>query len=103
MNRLGSGDEGVFIDTDVAQFTQALLKLAINARDAMARGGEIAIGMNTLDVGEYLLARHPKLSPGPHLLIDVQDEGEGDSRCARRPADRMKTWRSVGKGARETG
>lgn len=56
---------------------QAVLNLCINARDAMPRGGTLAIeaSSQTLDRGD---ARLPESSaPGPYVRIVIRDSGEG--------------------------
>jgi PAS domain S-box-containing protein len=75
--RIAEVEEEIFIATDVAQLAQSVVNLAINARDAMPRGGDVSISMASTEADEELLSRNPELSSGTYLRIDVVDEGEG--------------------------
>jgi signal transduction histidine kinase/ActR/RegA family two-component response regulator len=75
--RINVPDTEDFIETDVVQLSQALVNLAINARDAMPRGGPIEITMTRIDVDQALVDRIPTLSLGSYIRVDVSDEGEG--------------------------
>lgn len=60
---------------DPAQLDTALVNLALNARDAMPCGGEIAIEVRRTDGA----GTPTDLSPGDYLLITVADTGRGMS------------------------
>jgi nitrogen-specific signal transduction histidine kinase len=63
---------------DAAQLENAILNLAINARDAMMpAGGEISISTQDVTLDEMYVADHPDASTGPHVVILVRDTGEG--------------------------
>ena len=59
---------------DPAQLENALLNLAVNARDAMPRGGELVIRNSNVTVGVDLDAAVP---PGDFVRIEVIDTGTG--------------------------
>lgn len=61
---------------DPAQLDTALVNLALNARDAMPRGGEITIEVGRMNGGEGTPADLPA---GDYLLITVSDTGRGMS------------------------
>jgi two-component system cell cycle sensor histidine kinase/response regulator CckA len=65
------------VRADPGQLLQVLLNMVVNARDAMPNGGTIRIetANTTLD-GSYV-AGHPGMSPGPHVMISVADDGPG--------------------------
>ena len=63
---------------DHSQLANAVLNLALNARDAMPRGGRLGFGTSIQEVDEDFVARHPaSLQPGRHLVLRVSDNGEG--------------------------
>jgi PAS domain S-box-containing protein len=64
---------------DPAQFEASLMNLAINARDAMPRGGRLTIGTSNRRLTAEDLARHNQAAPGEYVLIEVRDTGKGIS------------------------
>jgi PAS domain S-box-containing protein len=62
---------------DPGQLQNALLNLAINARDAMPGGGRLTIETAPVDLGEDVAATHPGLKPGRYLMLAVADTGTG--------------------------
>ncbi len=62
---------------DAAQLEAALLNLAINARDAMPRGGTIRIVTRRAWLQEQALAGNTEAQPGPYVAIEVRDTGDG--------------------------
>jgi signal transduction histidine kinase len=62
---------------DPSQMEQILLNLAVNARDAMPKGGELTIEAANLDVTEAYAALYPGIRPGPHVRLAVHDTGAG--------------------------
>jgi CheY-like chemotaxis protein len=55
----------------------ALVNLAINARDAMERGGKITLEALNIFTDEDYARLNPELSPGQYVLICVSDTGAG--------------------------
>ncbi|MHC4974805.1 MAG: response regulator [Planctomycetota bacterium] len=63
---------------DPTQIDQALLNLAINARDAIEdKEGEIVIDTRRFVMDEIYAARHPGATPGDYVLVTVTDDGCG--------------------------
>lgn len=83
---------------DPAQLESAILNLAINARDAMPRGGRLIIeGMNTLLEEESV---DHELAAGEYLVVAVSDTGSGMSPgVAARAFDPFFSTKEVGKGS----
>jgi len=55
------------------------MNLAINARDAMPRGGRLAIETADVDLSEAFAREHPGAGTGPHVRLSVSDDGVGMS------------------------
>jgi PAS domain S-box-containing protein len=62
---------------DPGQIQQALMNLAINARDAMPRGGHLWFEADSCVLDADLRLRHPHLEPGPGVRIRIRDTGCG--------------------------
>ncbi len=72
-------DELWSIRVDPGQFQQALLNLVLNARDAMPRGGRLAIETENVVLDEDFARQHVGISPGRHVVLTVSDTGDGMS------------------------
>ena len=65
--------------SDPGQIESAIVNLALNARDAMPKGGKLIIETGNItieDVG-IVRGRHPELRPGDYVEICVSDTGGG--------------------------
>tara|TARA_R100000306_G_scaffold62456_2_gene70455 strand:- start:10790 stop:13789 length:3000 start_codon:yes stop_codon:yes gene_type:complete len=62
---------------DPSQLEDALLNLAINARDAMLSGGRLTIETGNVWFSSDYAREHPDLSPGQYVMIAVSDTGCG--------------------------
>ena len=65
----------VFADRN--QFEMALLNLALNASDAMPRGGTLTIETVRIDAGDSDATLQPGLAPRDYALVTVRDTGTG--------------------------
>jgi PAS domain S-box-containing protein len=86
---------------DTAELEHALLNLAINARDAMPRGGTLTMtaGNVTLD-RSAVAAAHLQCRPGDYVAISVVDSGVGMSpEVLRRAIEPFYTTKEVGRGS----
>lgn len=89
-------DDRACIETDPAQLTQALMNLALNARDAMPGGGQLRFGIN---VAEEVPLAHREDHPGPHVKLTVKDSGSGmDEKTLARIYEPFFTTKDQGKG-----
>jgi hypothetical protein len=75
VTELGSSADCVMADS--GQIHQVLMNLAVNARDAMPRGGTLAIETRDIDVAEKDAAAYPELPPGAYTLLTFSDTGLG--------------------------
>ena len=71
---------------DAAQLQNALLNLAINARDAMPRGGRLTIEVSPARLDADYAQMYPEVRTGRYVLIAVSDTGSGMSEAVRRRA-----------------
>jgi PAS domain S-box-containing protein len=70
--------EGLWpIWVDVNQVESALLNLAINARDAMPRGGRLVFETFNTPLNKDYAASEPGLKPGDYVMLAVTDSGTG--------------------------
>jgi two-component system cell cycle sensor histidine kinase/response regulator CckA len=68
------------VRADAGQLEQVLVNLAVNARDAMPRGGRLVIETANVEVGAGESGEvHPGLAPGFYLRLVVSDTGSGMS------------------------
>ncbi len=66
-------------EVDPGQFDNAVLNLAINARDAMPHGGALMIEVSHTTFDETYVTSHGEVSPGTYVVTSVTDSGEGIS------------------------
>jgi PAS domain S-box-containing protein len=65
------------VRADRGQLEQVVLNLAINAGDAMPRGGRLRLITQTVDVDEASARRRPPMPPGRYVRLAVTDTGTG--------------------------
>jgi PAS domain S-box-containing protein len=70
------GDLGK-VRADRSQIEQVVLNLAVNARDAMPRGGELRIETTNAELTDEDSRRHRYVVPGHYVMLKVSDSGVG--------------------------
>ena len=77
---------------------QILFNLALNARDAMPDGGQLAVSTRRVDLTRAR-AHRLLLSPGAYVLLSVRDSGRGmDARTQSRVFEPFFTTKKLGEG-----
>ncbi len=66
-----------FTTADLSQVRDALLNLALNARDAMPNGGILKIESDNLHLNAQVAAAYGELSEGDFVVLTVTDTGVG--------------------------
>jgi signal transduction histidine kinase len=87
------------VQGDMGMIEQVLMNLAVNARDAMPRGGTLTISTDTFEVSEAYAQFQPEARPGLFVCLRVDDTGCGmDQATMGRIFEPFFTTKEVGKG-----
>ena len=65
------------VKADPGRLEQVLVNLAVNARDAMPRGGKLTIETREVNLTEGFPANRPGVAPGRYIVLAVTDSGVG--------------------------
>jgi CheY-like chemotaxis protein len=87
------------VETDQNQLENAILNLAVNARDAMPQGGKLTIETRNTHLDESYAAQNPGVASGQYVMICISDTGTGmDADTAEKAFEPFFTTKEVGKG-----
>jgi two-component system, cell cycle sensor histidine kinase and response regulator CckA len=75
--RVDYGSKSFLVRADSGMMEQVLMNLAINARDAMPRGGKLMISTSDESLGPEYVQLNPQGSVGDFVCLSVADTGEG--------------------------
>lgn len=96
-----SPSEGLWnVNVDPTLLQNALLNLAVNARDAMPAGGKMIFETKNVTIDREYLSHTPEILSGDYVMIAVSDTGEGMSQEIMDKAfDPFFTTKAIGKGS----
>jgi two-component system cell cycle sensor histidine kinase/response regulator CckA len=84
---------------DATMMEQTIVNLAVNARDAMPKGGKLAITSASIDIDEASAQRRPEARAGQFVCLTVADTGCGmDAVTLSKIFEPFFTTKEVGKG-----
>jgi PAS domain S-box-containing protein len=84
---------------DPGQIEQAVINLAVNARDAMPDGGRLTLAVAVVDVDEAFARARQPMKAGRYVELSVGDTGEGmDAETQAHVFEPFFTTKGVGKG-----
>lgn len=74
-----TGKAPALIKADQGYLEQVLMNLAVNARDAMPKGGKLIIEVSLARMSEAHIHSHGTVEPGNYVMVSVSDTGTGMS------------------------
>jgi two-component system, cell cycle sensor histidine kinase and response regulator CckA len=87
------------IEADPGMIEQIIVNLAVNARDAMPKGGQLLITTGAVNIDDSYVQTHPEARTGKFVALGVTDTGCGMSReTLERIFEPFFTTKEVGKG-----
>ncbi|MGA3103701.1 MAG: PAS domain S-box protein [Terriglobales bacterium] len=87
------------VEADPGQLDQIVVNLAVNARDAMPRGGKLILETGSAKFDEGFTEKNQHMPPGEYILLAVSDTGSGmDEATVARAFEPFFTTKEIGKG-----
>ena len=87
------------VKADRGQIEQVIMNLAINARDAMPRGGKLTISITNTTIDQEIKFRDRTLEAGEYVMLAISDNGMGMTEAVKAHLfEPFFTTKGVGKG-----
>ena len=97
--QISHSGQPALVQADSSMLEQVLLNLAVNARDAMPKGGQLALRISVVELQTHPLPRHPEAQAGTFVCLTASDNGCGIAReNLPRVFEPFFTTKEIGKG-----
>ncbi len=94
-----SKSSAAVVEADPGQLDQIVVNLAVNARDAMPKGGKFILETRSEKFDAAFTDQHQSMPPGKYVLLAVSDTGSGmDEATVARIFEPFFTTKELGKG-----
>ena len=88
------------VKADAGQIEQVIMNMAINAHDAMPRGGKFTLETSNVSFDQENAGSYPDLKPGDYVMLAVTDTGTGMSlQVQARVFEPFFSTKGIGEGA----